>query len=103
MKVMLQCNAKAYQSILQNPIAKKQKRISRTVQITSQTCIEKLDAVKNETGSSDSWRFQSRQILSQRKKAYSKKHPKVSPFDIKSVWNPMANVSVTQNYEETLT
>ena len=40
-KVILQCNAKAYQSILQNPIAKKQKRISRTDQKTSQTCYRK--------------------------------------------------------------
>ena len=40
-KIMLQCNAKAYQSILQNPIAKKQKRIPRTDQNTSQTCYRK--------------------------------------------------------------
>ena len=41
-KVIMHCNAKAYQSILQKPIAKKQKRISRTDQNTSQTCYRKI-------------------------------------------------------------
>ena len=40
-KVMMQCNAKAYQWILQKPIAKKQKNIPRTDKNISQTCYQK--------------------------------------------------------------
>ena len=84
-KVMLQCNAKAYQSIIQNPIALETETYFNNSPDYISNLYRKTWCRQKWKSSSDSWSFQSRQILSQRKKAYSEKHPKVSPFDIKSV------------------
>ena len=85
MKLMLQCNAKAYQSILQKPIAKKQKRISRTVQITSQTSYRRTWCRQKWNKFEQLLKISNLTDTKWTEKSIFQKNPKIIPLVIKSV------------------